>query len=101
MALSNNDEPNVNNVTQPSEMEEVNIDEEKVNQDWNSDFGSGSEESDGVVSVRGEEIDEEDCETPGMLDNVASVRNSEDFGVKPGLEHSLINDSVSSMVFLI
>jgi hypothetical protein len=86
-------------------MEEVDIDEEKVNQDWNtsdsrsrSEESGGSEESDGVVSVRGEEIDK-DCETPGMwdnaIDNVASVRNSEDFGVKTGLDYSLIKDNVS------
>jgi hypothetical protein len=89
----------VSNATEPSEPEEVDIDEEKVQQDSNSDFESGSEESDVVESVRGEEIDEDCGEAAGMWVNVASVRNSEDFGVKPGLEYPSINDSVSLMVF--
>lgn len=86
-------------VTEPGE---VDIDEENATRDSeNSIFRDGSEdsESDGVVSVRGEEVDK-DCETPGMWDNVASVRNSEDFGAKTGLEYPgpSINDSVSLMI---
>ena len=75
MALSNNDEPlaQVSNITEPSEPEEVDIIEEKVDEDSNSDFGGGSEKSDGVVSVRGEET-VKDCETVRMRDNVASAK---------------------------
>jgi hypothetical protein len=81
-----------------TEPEEADIDEEReeLEQDSepeNSGFGgaSGSEESVGAVSVRGEEIQvDEDCETPGMWDNIACVRNSE---VQPGLD-----DSVSSLI---
>ena len=57
-----------------------------------------SEELDSVVSVRGEINNSEDCETPGIWDNIASVQNSDDFGVEPGPEHPSINDSVSSII---
>jgi hypothetical protein len=42
----------------------------------------------------------EDCEMPGMWDNIASVRNPEDFGVEPVpiMQEPSINDSVSSMI---
>ena len=84
------------NITEPAE--EVDIDEEKVAQDSeNSDFGDGKE-SDGIASVRGQEV-EEDCESPGMWDinhrKTVPVQNSEDIGLRPGLEHLSFNDSVS------
>jgi hypothetical protein len=73
-----------------TELEEVDINEEKMAEDSESstsdslaDFGGESEKLDGVVSVRGEE----DYET-------APVRNSEDFGP----EQLSINNSVSSMI---
>ena len=85
-------------ITEP-EVVDINEEFEKVAKDSeNSDFWGGCEELDGVVRVREEEIDEVcDLETPG----IASMRNSEDFGMEPAsLEHpsELIDDSMSSMI---
>jgi hypothetical protein len=91
MALSDDDEPHPSGSPSPivhmgkvTEPEEVDIDEEKAEDEEHSDsdFGGGSEDLDGVASVRREEIEE--CET-------ASVRNSEDFGGS-GPEQLSVND---------
>ena len=86
MALSNNDEPHlppihglpspITYMSEVTELEKVDIDEEKMAQDWNSDFGCASEESDGVGNVRGEdpEVIEKDSETLGIRE-FKGVRN--------------------------
>jgi len=77
------------------------FDKEDVAEDSESgDFGGASETLDGMVVVGGEKVSE-DNGMPGMRDNVASVRNSQDFGVEPVpimQEEPSINDSVSSMI---
>ena len=105
-ALSNDNEPHPSGSPSPivhvGKPEEVDFDinEEKVAEDLeSSNFEGGSElseELDNIVSVRGE-IDE-DCKTHGIWDNVASVQNSDDFGVELGPEHLSINDSMSSKI---
>ena len=78
MALSNDDKPHlppihglpspITYMSEVTEPEKVNIDEEKMDQDWNSDFRHASEESDGIGNVRGEdpEVIDKDSETSGM-----------------------------------
>jgi len=45
-------------------------------------FGGASETLDGMVVVGGEKVSK-DNGMPGMRDNVASVRNLQDFGMEP------------------
>jgi hypothetical protein len=57
------------------------------------DLGRRSEDADGVVCMERQKVNEE-CEMPGMWDDIGSVRNSED----SGLEHVPITQEEPSII---
>ena len=58
-----------------------------------SDLERRGKDADGVVHVEGEKVGEE-CEMPGIWDDLGSVRNSED----SGLEHVPITQGEPSII---